>query len=196
MSTPTKPLPTKALPSVRDSAPSLVHGRGKNRAKMIPSAPAQPAGEVETMPAHERAVIEAALAILRARLRANGAGINSSTAARELALIQLAERDVECFAVMFLDSQNKLIAFDEMFQGTLTQTSAYPREIVRAALRHNAAAAILVHNHPSGIPEPSRADELLTRALRDALALVDVKVSDHLIVAADRVTSFAERGLI
>jgi DNA repair protein RadC len=97
---------------------------------------------------------------------------------------------------LFLDAQNRLIAAEELFRGTLTQTSVYPREILKRALHHNAAAVILAHNHPSGVTEPSRADELLTRALREALQQVDVRVLDHLIVAGHQSLSFAERGLL
>ena len=97
---------------------------------------------------------------------------------------------------LFLDSQNRLLAADELFRGTLAQTSVYPREIVKAALAHNAAAMIFAHNHPSGVAEPSRADELLTQALKQALALVDIRTLDHFVVAAGRLTSFAERGLL
>jgi DNA repair protein RadC len=102
----------------------------------------------------------------------------------------------ETFVALFLDSQNRLIAADELFQGTLTQTSVYPREVVKAALKHNAAALILAHNHPSGVAEPSVADELLTRNLKQALALVDVRVLDHFIVAGYATVSLAERGLV
>jgi DNA repair protein RadC len=102
----------------------------------------------------------------------------------------------EVFVGLFLDAQNRLLAADDLFQGTLTQTSVYPREVVKRALRHNAAAVIFAHNHPSGVAEPSRADELLTRALKDALQMVDVKVLDHLVVAQGGIMSFAERGLL
>ena len=102
----------------------------------------------------------------------------------------------EVFAVLFLDAQNRVIAFKEMFRGTVTQTSVYPREVVKEALALNAAAVILTHNHPSGYAEPSRADELLTATLKSCLALVDVRVLDHLVVGGDQVTSFAERGLL
>ncbi len=98
--------------------------------------------------------------------------------------------------VLFLDAQNRVIASEELFRGTLTQTSVYPREVVRAALRHNAAAIIVSHNHPSGVAEPSQADRLLTTSLRRSLELVDIKLLDHLIVAGQQVISFAERGLI
>ncbi len=102
----------------------------------------------------------------------------------------------EVFVALYLDAQNRLVKSDELFRGTLTQTSVYPREIVKQALRHNAAAVIFAHNHPSGVAEPSRADELLTASLKQALALVDVRVLDHLVVAGNSVVSFAERGLI
>jgi DNA repair protein RadC len=100
------------------------------------------------------------------------------------------------FAVLFLDGQHRLIQLEEMFRGTLTQTSVYPREVVRRALALNAGAVILAHNHPSGLAEPSRADELLTQALKNALQLVDVRVLDHLVIGRGSVVSFAERGLL
>lgn len=102
----------------------------------------------------------------------------------------------EVFTVLFLDSQHALIVAEEMFRGTLSQTSVYPREVVKAALRFNAGSVILAHNHPSGMTEPSRADEYLTQTLKTALALVDVQVLDHVIVAGGNTMSFAERGLI
>lgn len=102
----------------------------------------------------------------------------------------------ESFRVLFLNAQNRLIASEELFRGTLTQTSVYPREIVKQALRHNASAVILAHNHPSGVAEPSRADELITQSLKQALALVDVKVLDHFVVAGSAVVSLAERGVV
>ena len=97
---------------------------------------------------------------------------------------------------LFLDAQNRVIATEELFRGTLTQTSVYPREVVKRALHHNAGAVIIAHNHPSGVAEPSHADETLTQALRQALALVDIRVLDHFIVAGSGVLSFAERGLL
>lgn len=105
-------------------------------------------------------------------------------------------REYESFAALYLDSQNRLIASEELFRGTLAQTSVYPREIVKRALAHNCAAVIFAHNHPSGVAEPSRADELLTANLKQALALVDIRVLDHMVVADQAVVSFAERGLI
>ena len=115
---------------------------------------------------------------------------------REYLRLFFAGRQAESFVVLFLDSQNRLIVADEMFRGTLAQTSVYPREVVKAALAHNAAALIFAHNHPSGVAEPSRADELLTATLKQALSLVDVKVLDHFVVAGSTTVSFAERGLV
>jgi DNA repair protein RadC len=110
--------------------------------------------------------------------------------------LQLGDRAHEVFAVLFLDAQSRLVRLEEMFRGTLTQTSVYPREVVRRALTLNCASVILSHNHPSGIAEPSRADQVLTRELQNALKLVDVQVLDHIIVAAAQSVSFAELGLL
>jgi DNA repair protein RadC len=122
--------------------------------------------------------------------------LNSPQAVRNHLRAALANKGHEVFAVLFLDAQHRVITYEEMFRGTLTQTSVYPREVVKQALRHNSAAVILAHNHPSGIAEPSRADEALTRALKEALALIDVRVLDHIVVARADSISFAERGLI
>ncbi|MCH2221655.1 MAG: DNA repair protein RadC, partial [Dechloromonas sp.] len=102
----------------------------------------------------------------------------------------------EVFLALYLDAQHRLIEVEELFRGTLTQTSVYPRELVKGALARNAAALAVAHNHPSGEAEPSRADELLTQSLKQALSLVDVRVIDHFVVAGDTVVSFAERGLV
>jgi DNA repair protein RadC len=110
--------------------------------------------------------------------------------------IHFAGREYESFVVLFLDAQNRLISAQELFRGTLTQTSVYPREIVKAALSQNAACVMFSHNHPSGVPQPSRADEALTQTLKAALALVDVRVLDHLVIAGNRSLSFAETGLL
>ncbi|HJS02816.1 MAG TPA: DNA repair protein RadC [Variovorax sp.] len=120
----------------------------------------------------------------------------SPDAVKNYLQLQLAARPHEVFAALFLDAQHRLIALEELFRGTLTQTSVYPREVVTRALHHRAAALILAHNHPSGCVEPSRADEALTHTLRAALALIDVRVLDHVIVAPGRALSMAERGLI
>ena len=115
---------------------------------------------------------------------------------RDYLRIHFAGQEHESFVVLFMDAQNRLIAATELFRGTLTQTSVYPREVVKEALRQNAGAVIFSHNHPSGCSEPSRADEMLTQNLKQALALVDVKVLDHFIVAGSAILSFAERGLL
>lgn len=190
------PVKTKRRPkSAHEFAPLLVPQAQKNRAEVsLPPPPFTAA--ITGMAEHERAVIDAALAILRARLRLPGGYANSPLAAHAVALLHYAHHDIEGFGVMFLDAQNGVIAIEELFRGTLTQTSVYPREVVRAALRHNAANVILMHNHPSGLPVASAADRALTRALQEALATVDVRTVDHLIVAGDRVLSFAERGLL
>jgi DNA repair protein RadC len=106
------------------------------------------------------------------------------------------QREHEIFVVIFLDARNRVITTEEMFRGTLTQTSVYPREVVKAALKHNAAAVILAHNHPSGIAEPSRSDQMLTDTLKQSLSLVDVKVLDHFIIAETQTVSLAEQGLM
>ncbi len=109
---------------------------------------------------------------------------------------QLRDRNHEVFCVLFLDNRHRVLAFEELFQGTLNGTAVYPREVVKRALKHNAGAVILVHNHPSGVAEPSRADELLTTRLREALTLVDIRLLDHLVVGDGEMVSFSERGLI
>jgi DNA repair protein RadC len=120
----------------------------------------------------------------------------SPQAVRDYLQLQLGGRPHEIFAVMFLDNQNRLIALEELFRGTLAQASVYPREIVLRALHHHAAAVVLAHNHPSGVAEPSRADIDLTHTLLKALALVDVRVLDHFIVTRQHATSMAEQGLM
>ena len=142
-----------------------------------------------------QAVIEMARRALREKL-ASGNALSSPSAVREFLRLKMQTLPHEVFVALFLDSQNRVIEVEEMFRGTLTQTSVYPREIVKAALKTNAAAVIFAHNHPSGVAEPSQADELLTRQLKEALAMVDVKVLDHFIVAGRATLSFAERGLL
>lgn len=122
--------------------------------------------------------------------------LSSPGAVRDYLRLHFAGQQHESFVVLFLDAQNRLVAAEELFRGTLSQTSVYPREVVKAALRHNAAGVILAHNHPSGVPEPSRADELLTQNLKQALALVDVKVLDHFVIAGVVALSFSERGVL
>lgn len=155
-----------------------------------------PASFRHGMPEHERSVIDAALAILGRYLGEPGALFDSPKAVREYMQLHLGAEKTEVFAVLYLDSQHRAIAFETPFNGTLTQTSVYPREIARAAIKHHAAAVILAHNHPSGAPHPSRADEVLTQTLKDALALLDVRVLDHFIVTGRGVASMAEMGLV
>lgn len=142
-----------------------------------------------------QAVVELARRALGEELSVRAA-LDSPTQVRQFLSLRLGRLGQEVFLALFLDAQNRLIADEILFTGTLTQTSVYPREVVKRALAHNAAALILAHNHPSGLAEPSRADELLTAALKSALALVDVRVLDHLVVAGNRSVSFAERGLL
>ena len=143
------------------------------------------------------AVVLRAMAILERRLREPGEALASPGQVRAFLMLHLAELEYEAFVALFLDAQNRLIEYRELFRGTLTQTSVYPREVVKTALRLNAGAAIFAHNHPSGLSEPSRADEVLTGSLKSALALVDIKLLDHFIVAGrGEPLSFAERGLM
>jgi DNA repair protein RadC len=142
----------------------------------------------------ERVIMDA-LRILRARFKARDV-LASPDAVKDYLRLQAQGLTHEVFAVLYLDSQNRLIEYERMFRGTLTQTSVYPREIVKHALAVNAASVILHHNHPSGTCEPSRADEALTQTMKVALALIDVRVLDHIISSDDGVLSMAERGLL
>jgi len=147
----------------------------------------------------KRAEIAAVMELARRSLAeqvAAGPVFDAPERVKDYLRMQLAHLSQEVFAVLFLDAQHRLLKFEEMFRGTLTQTSVYPREVVRRALELHAGAVILAHNHPSGVAEPSRADEFLTQTLRSALQLVDVRVLDHLVVARSGVVSFAERGLL
>lgn len=141
------------------------------------------------------AVIELSRRALAERLRERTV-FDSPTMVRHYLQLHIAALPHEVFAVLFLDAQNRLIAMEELFRGTLTQTSVYPREVVTRALHHQAAAAILAHNHPSGCTEPSRADKALTQTLTAALALIDVRVLDHMIVTRGATVSMAESGLL
>jgi DNA repair protein RadC len=142
-----------------------------------------------------KAMVELTRRALKEEVTAKDA-LTSPDAVRDYLRLCLSTLPHEAFMALFLDSQHRLVAADELFRGTLAQTSVYPREVVKAALARNAAAVIFAHNHPSGVAEPSRADELLTAALKQALALVDIRTLDHFIVAGTRVVSFAERGLL
>jgi DNA repair protein RadC len=139
-------------------------------------------------------IIAMALRIIETRMRVPGVKLTSPDLVKEYVSLRIGVQEYESFVVLFLDLRNCLIAGDAMFRGTLTQTSVYPREIVKAALAHNAASVILAHNHPSGSIEPSMTDKVLTNGLKEALALVDVKVLDHIIVSGISTYSFAENG--
>ena len=121
---------------------------------------------------------------------------SSPDAVKQFLKMHFGGREYESFVVLYLDAQNRLIEAEELFRGTLTQTSVYPREVVKSALRKNAASVMFSHNHPSGVAEPSRADEALTQTLKAALCLVDVQVLDHIVIAGPVALSFAERGLL
>jgi DNA repair protein RadC len=142
-----------------------------------------------------RAALELARRYYLAEL-AVGPVLESPQATRSFLVAQLRDRPHEVFCMLALDNRHRLIAFDELFRGTIDGASVHPREVVRQALSRNAAAVILAHNHPSGVAEPSQADELITQRLKDALGLVDIRVLDHLIVGGSRCLSFAERGLL
>ena len=152
-------------------------------------------GQRTISPTEIRTLARAAAILERHTLQGRDA-LTSPQAVRDYLRTRLACLPHEVFACLFLDSQHRVIGCEELFRGTLAQTSVYPREVVKAALAHNAAAVIFAHNHPSGVAEPSRADELLTMALKQALALIDVRTLDHMIVAGSQVSSFAERGLL
>ena len=143
----------------------------------------------------DQEILARALAILEGQLR-DSPCFTSPGAVRDYLRVQLGPREHEVFACIWLDAQHRVLDYQELFRGTLTQTSVYPREVVKEALKRNSAAVIFAHNHPSGVAQPSHADELLTRTLKEALALVEVKVLDHFIVAGNQCLSFAERGLI
>lgn len=142
-----------------------------------------------------QAVLEMSRRALQEELQC-GDALNSPRAVRDYLRLLLGGRQQEVFLALFLDTQHRVIVSEELFRGTLSQTSVYPREVVKRALAHNAAAVILAHNHPSGAAEPSQSDQLLTTALKQALGLVDIRVLDHFVVAGNQTLSFAEKGLI
>jgi DNA repair protein RadC len=146
-------------------------------------------------PANADEVLRAAQRVLAGQMRGSEA-LTSPQVVRDFLRVKLGTLEHEVFAVIHLDAQNRVLDYVEMFRGTVSQTSVYPREVVKEALARNSAALLLVHNHPSGTAESSRADEMLTQTLKSALALVDVRVLDHLIVAGCAILSFAERGLL
>lgn len=146
---------------------------------------------------NENEIIETALSILEQRIKysIDSQAFTCPDDSKAYAKLQLAEYEHEVFACMFMDNRHHIISFEKMFRGTIDGATVHPREVVKSALLHNAAAVIFVHNHPSGIAEPSQADQTITNRLKEALSLVDVRVLDHLVVGSD-VVSFAERGLI
>jgi DNA repair protein RadC len=146
-------------------------------------------------PATDDEILEAAREILAAQVR-RGRPLSSPRNTREYLRLHLAPLGHEVFAILFLDNRHRVIEFVPLFRGTVDGASVHPREVVKESLARNAAAVILAHNHPSGIAEPSAADELITRRVRDALALVDIRVLDHFVVTGDVIVSFAERGLL
>lgn len=153
--------------------------------------------EAEEGTGHER--LAAAIELVRRSLREtleHTPTLSSPQAVRDYLRLRLSGKDHEVFMALFLDAQNRVLAIEELFRGTLTQTSVFPREVVKQALRVNAAAVVFAHNHPSGVAEPSRADEALTQTLKHTLALVDIKVLDHFVIGGDSAMSFAERGLV
>lgn len=149
-----------------------------------------------SLSAEEARVLEQARAILLKLARAPGRSFGAPSATREYLTTLLAPEERELFLMLALDNRHRLIASEILFAGTIDGASVHPREVVKSALRHNAAAVIFSHNHPSGVAEPSQADELITRRLRDALALVDIRVLDHFIIGTGSTCSFAERGLL
>jgi len=145
---------------------------------------------------YEQRAITTAMRAMERVMRQPGSMLSSPGVVGSFLRLKLSTLPFEVFAVLYVDSQNQLIAFEEAFRGTLNQTAVYPREIVKRALMHNAAAVIFAHNHPSGAPEPSQADRMLTDVLKRALQLIDVATLDHVIVAGNRCYSFAEHGQI
>lgn len=141
--------------------------------------------------------IAIAIAFLLGRMKEPGTVIDSPSVAKKYFFLQLADEPAECFCVLFLDNRHQAITMERLFNGTIDGASVHPREVVRACIAHNAAAVMLCHNHPSGVSEPSRADIQLTKRLTEALALIDVRILDHLIIGDHPdCTSFAERGLL
>ena len=140
-------------------------------------------------------VLAAARVHVARRMR-HGTTLDSPRATRDYLMVRLGAREHEVFCVIYLDNRHRIIEYQELFRGTIDGASVHPREVVKEALQRNAAACILVHNHPSGVAEPSQADELITRRIREALAMVDIRVLDHLIVAGSDLASMAEKGLI
>jgi DNA repair protein RadC len=156
--------------------------------------PARPSLEGIDTEAREDYAIRRALDVLRRRLRELGAAITSPQLFEAFLQLRLGEREQEVFCALFLDTRHRVIEFREMFYGTIDGASVHPREVVKVALQVNAAAVIFSHNHPSGVADPSHADIQITKRLKDSLALIDVRVLDHIVVTADETVSLAQRG--
>jgi DNA repair protein RadC len=144
----------------------------------------------------QQIVVDQAISILETELAISGEAVGSSADAQSLCRLKLSGYEHEVFAALFLNSQHQLISFEELFSGTVDSASVYPREVVKKALKLNAAAVIFSHNHPSGVPLPSQADKTITERLVSALDLVDIRVLDHLVVGRTKTTSFSEEGLL
>lgn len=145
----------------------------------------------------EKQIVDEALSIMLSRMKNNGhESFNASNQVKQFAVLKLAGREEEIFAGMLLDAQLRLIEYIEFFRGTIDGCAVYPRVVVKACLEHNAANIIFLHNHPSGLAEPSSADIHITKSLKDVLSVIDVRVIDHLVVGADQPVSFAERCLL
>lgn len=147
-----------------------------------------------TLPLASQLTVKRAIALIENHLREPGVAFTSATAARDWLRLNLTGLEREVFIVLLLDNQNRLLAYETLFSGSINSTEVHPREVVKAVLRHNAAAAILAHNHPSGHAEPSDADRRVTERLKKALALVDVRLPDHFVIGSKEIVSFAERG--
>ena len=184
---------TKVFAKAKFSLFSLIHSEPQQNGDLFCAEQASAYTDDAYMKV--QAAIELAARSLMEDLQ-KGHSLTSPGAVRDFLRLKLAGLPHEVFVCIHLDAQHRVISVEEMFRGTLTQTSVYPREVVKAALKANAAAVIFAHNHPSGVAQPSRADELLTQELKSALALVEVKVLDHFIVAGNQALSFAERGLL
>ena len=185
----------KALYSTFSTEELLAKLLGRQRASKVYRGELRPLFSEDSAPARLQVARELVKRLLAEELR-RGSALTSPGAVRDYLRLILADREHEVFVCIWLDAQHRVIKTDEAFRGTLTHTSVHPREIVKSALAANAAAVLFAHNHPSGVAQPSQSDELLTRNLKEALALVEVKVLDHFIVAGRQALSFAERGLL
>lgn len=183
--------------SALDVARDLLSRFGSVRALL--TAEASEACKAPGLGVARYATLQAVLELSRRHfqeLMQSGPALHNPQATRDYLHMRLRDLPHEIFCCLYLDNRHRVIAFEELFRGTLDGANVHPREVVKRALRHNAAALILAHNHPSGVAEPSQADELITRRLKEALSLVDIRVLDHLIVGDGRCESFAERGLL